>query len=79
MLLFFMLVRVTLRQNFTLKNLVFEQNHMKVTFYGVKNDAQRKGFKVILPKRYVVKIDHVQTMYDYIESTREHRSQIGPL
>ena len=69
------LARPTL--NFTLKNLVFEQNHMKVTCFGIKNDTQGKGFEVILPKSNVVKIDPVQTLYDYIERTREHRDQDG--
>ena len=67
------------RQNFTLKNFVFEQNHMKVTFFGIKNDVQRKGFEVILQKNNVVKIDPVHTLYDYIERTREHRCQDGPV
>lgn len=70
---------LTLKQNFTLKNIVFEKDHLKVTFFGIKNDAQRKGFEVILPKSNVVKIDPVQTLYDYVERTREHRGQDGPV
>ena len=70
---------LTLRQNFTLKNLVFERNHMKVTFFGMKNDAQRKGFEVILPKSNVVKIDLVQTLYDYTKRTWEDTGQDGPV
>ena len=31
---------------------------------GIKNDAQREGFEVILPKSNVVKIDPEQTLYD---------------
>ena len=48
-------------------------------FFGSKNDAQRMGFGVILPKSNVVKIDPVQTLYDYIERTREHKGQDGPV
>lgn len=55
----------TLKQNFTMKNIVFEKDCMKVTFFGIKNDAMRKGFEVILPKSKSVKIDPVQTLYDY--------------
>lgn len=64
----------TLKQNFTMKNIVFEKDCMKVTFFGIKNDALRKGFEVLLPKSKSVKIDPVQTLYDYIERTRGHGS-----
>ena len=52
---------------------------MKVTFFGIKNDAQRKGFDVILPKSNVVKIEPVHKLSDYIENKREHRGQDCPV
>ena len=66
---------LALRKKKPLKNLVFEQNHMNVTFISIKNDAQRKGFEVILPKNNVVKIYPVQTLSDYKENTETKRSR----
>lgn len=31
-----------------MKNLVFEKDRMRVTFFGIKNDALRKGFEGVL-------------------------------
>ena len=45
---------LTLREMFTLKTLVFEQNHMKVTFLVSRMTLQRMGFEEILPKSNVV-------------------------
>ena len=65
---------LTLREMCTLKTLVFEQNHMKVTFLVSRMTLQRKGFEVILPKSNVVKIYPVQTLHDDIERTGTQRS-----
>ena len=80
MVLFFMTVQaLPLDKILHWKNLVLERNHMKVTFFGMKNDAQRKGFEVILPKSNVVKIDLVQTLYDYTKRTWEDTGQDSPV
>ena len=55
---------------------MIEQNHTRVTFFGIKNDAQREGFEVILPKSNVVKTDPVQTLADlHRENTGTQRSR----
>ena len=76
--IFYDILGLTLRQNFTIERLVLEQNHMNVTFFvSWYNDVQRKGFKVILPKSIVVKID-ANAIWLH-ERTREHRGQDGPV
>jgi hypothetical protein len=52
---------------FTLDQLDFQDNGVEVTLFGIKNDMQRKGFQVMLPKASEFKLDPVQTLQDYTQ------------
>ena len=54
--------------------LEFRADGVKVTFFGIKNDAQRSGFEVFLPRHATPVIDPVQTLSDYITRTQSVRS-----
>ena len=67
------------RQVFTLENLDFQDDILKVTFFGIKNDLQRKGFEVTLPRSNVLKLDPVRALQDYIDKTKSQRGGSGPV
>jgi hypothetical protein len=54
---------------FTKDMLSFNANGVKITFFGIKNDAQRTGFEVFLPRHDNVTLDPVQTLQDYLQRT----------
>jgi integrase len=59
---------------FTKSMLRFTQDGMFVTVFGVKNDVQRSGFEVFLPKHENEKLDPVRTLWDYVTRTDSVRS-----
>lgn len=59
---------------FTTDMLSFSPEGVKVTFFGIKNDTQRTGFEVFLPKHPNPLIDPVQALSDYIECTESVRT-----
>jgi site-specific recombinase XerD len=59
---------------FTKSMLRFTQNGLFVTVFGVKNDVQRSGFEVFLPKHENEKLDPVRTLWDYVTRTDSVRS-----
>lgn len=44
-----------------------------VTIFGAKNDTDRAGFQIRLPKHDVSKLDPVRTLKDYISRTQKNR------
>jgi integrase len=59
---------------FTTDNLKFTSEGMHVTFFGIKNDTSRTGFKVYLPRHANVLLDPVSTLEDYIARTTSVRT-----
>ncbi|KAL4239635.1 hypothetical protein ACF0H5_000444 [Mactra antiquata] len=51
---------------FTVDQVVFSDEDAKIHFFGIKNDAKRTGFEIVLPRASIVKLDPVQTLQDYI-------------
>ena len=45
-------------------------NKLKVTFFGKKNDVNRTGFEVFLPRLENRLLDPVATLEDYIDRTK---------
>ena len=63
---------------FTKDMLDFTNEGVHVTLFGIKNDAERKGFNVFLPKNNTNSmLDPVETLKYYIERTEDVRSDNG--
>ena len=59
---------------FSTDRIVFnDDGSATVTIFGVKNDTDRAGFLVRLPKHEVEKLDPVKTLFDYICRTDKFR------
>lgn len=59
---------------FTTDMLCFTPEGVKVTFMGIKNDTQRTGFEVYLPRHDNALLDPVKALEDYIASTSNVRT-----
>ncbi len=46
-----------------------------ITFHGIKNDTDRKGFKCSLPPHSDILLDPVQALRMYLQRTQEFRCQ----
>ena len=64
---------------FSVNQVLFSNNDVKITFFGIKNDAARTGFEVQIPRSSNDKIDPVQTLQDYIARTESYRPADGPV
>ena len=62
---------------FTTDMLKFEDGVVHITLMGIKNDRNRTGFQISLPKHENSILDPVQTLADYIESTEHLRTDKG--
>ena len=67
------------KSTFTVQQLDFKEGGVEVTLFCIKNDMQRKGFQVMLPRSSVEKLDPVLTLQDYICRTDGVRPQGGPV
>ena len=60
--------------------LVFNQDgSLTITFFGIKNDYNRKGFEVRIPRTEDAAIDPVGCLHTYIRRTTEQRPLNGPV
>ncbi len=65
---------------FSVKQIQFlPDESAKITFFGIKNDTQRTGFEVVLPKHDVPKLDPIRCLKDYIERTASVRPAGEPV
>lgn len=65
---------------FTTDRLEFhEDGSMTVSFFGIKNDTDRKGFEVRIPPHSNAKLDPVRTIQTYIDKTSHQRLPGGPV
>jgi integrase len=61
---------------FSTDQLVFrDDGGMQITFFGIKNDTNRSGFEVDIPKHDNDKLDPVSALKDYIARTECFRPQ----
>ena len=54
--------------------LSFDSEGLTVTFIGIKNDSQRSGFEVNIPRSSNFATDPVSTLQSYIERTSNQRT-----
>lgn len=54
---------------FAVDQVAFSDQDAKIKFFGIKNDAKRTGFEVVLPRGSNSKLDPVQALQDYIDRT----------
>ena len=54
--------------------LSFDSEGLTVTFIGIKNDTQRSGFEVYIPRSKIFATDPVSTLQSYIERTSNQRT-----
>ena len=59
---------------FTTDMLSFDSEGLTVTFIGIKNDSQRSGFEVNIPRSSNFATDPVSTLQSYIERTSSQRT-----
>ena len=59
---------------FTTDMLSFDSEGLTVTFIGIKNDTQRSGFEVYIPRSKIFATDPVSTLQSYIERTSNQRT-----
>jgi len=62
---------------FSTNMIEFNSEGLKVSFLGIKNDAQRSGFQVFLPSAPNSKLDPVAAIKDYITRTEPYRTDEG--
>lgn len=63
---------------FTVGNVHFlPSGDVEIVFWGIKNDATRAGFEVVVPKASDANLDPVRALKDYIAKTASHRAPGG--
>ena len=64
---------------FSTNQFEFSVDNMKLSFHGIKNDYQRDGFELTIPRMNVddVKIDPVHTLECYIKRTEGFRASVA--
>ena len=58
---------------FSTKDIKFYEDDMSVTFHGIKNDSNRSGFQIHLPRASDTMVDPVDTLETYINRTSTMR------
>lgn len=62
---------------FSINQVHFKDNgNLVIIFHGIKNDAEREGFTVEIPKCPEEAIDHVAALRSYIQHTSQLRDQV---
>jgi hypothetical protein len=65
---------------FTTDQVTFHKNgSMSITFFGIKNDAERTGFEIKIPGGSCCKGDPVVALQCYIQRTGVHRPKGSPI
>ncbi len=64
---------------FSVDNVEFLPDKANFTLFGIKNDLQRTGFEVSLPRGGNTCLDPVRTLEDYITKTQSYRPVHGPV